>query len=192
MQKLFDKSKELFPQFNSESCKNDAGVAYTYFSDISGTVTKAMTDGGYQADCIRNNNQTKSTACFLKDGEGYTAVDISSKLGITVDQAAYFILDCPPRTELTNKEKTQVCDLKNQGLSSATIAGVLQVPQLQEKIEAHMLTCPTLPPTTSPPLGAEDIKKVCQLKGFGMDPNAIADFIEQPLAQVQAAYDNCP
>ena len=192
MSSLFNSAITLFKKFNSDSCKNDAGVPYTYFEDVNATVSKMMVNQSYQADCILNNNKTKRRICSLKNDFGYTEDEIVASENLKLEQVRYFIKDCPERIDLTNKEKTQICDLKLEGLSVKTIANVLKTPDsLFPKIEAHYNTCPTLPPTTQPPLPSTVETKICKLKAIMSVEEVIEFYSEYPKEQVKAAYQSC-
>ena len=186
MLNLFNKGKTNYPKFNSEDCRNRAGVAYTFFADVNKIVGKTMIENGLQADCILNNKQTKLQACFLKDGEGSDAAEISKRLHITEVQAKHFIKDCPPRTRLTTKEKKQVCSLRNKGLSDEAIAkDVLNVTHLLPQVK-NVTGCP--PP---PPLTKAENDTVCDYrKTYRLPDDKIASLMKKPLYQIQAVI--CP
>ena len=189
MREVFDSGLSNFPKFNSKECLDKFGVPYSSFADINRIVNETMRNRSLQTDCILNSKRLKESACFQKDGMGRTAAAIAANEKITVAQAEFLITDCPPRTRLTPKEVNQTCALRRQGLTDEYIAReVFHLPHLVDKVK-NVTGCPTLPPTTIPPLTQSEKDTICSYRGK-LTNAEIANLMKKPLYQVEAVV--CP
>lgn len=185
MKQLFQRARRNFPTFNSSDCTDKAGVGYTFFADVRKIVIKRMIRRGFRPDCIRNNKALREQACFLRDYEGLNITEITGRLKITVGQANYFLKNCPARI-LTRKETTQVCTLRNRGLSDKAIAKILKLPKDLLSLVQNVTGCPSPPPLT-----AQEITKVCQYRKLRvLTARDIAMAVGKPLWMVKAVI--CP